>query len=372
MLHSEFIVKTSDGIELPLRRFSPPGRRPSHAVLVLHGASASSETFLLPNGGLVAHLLEHGAEVWLLDWRGSNRVVENYGPEHTPLFTFDRVAEVDLPEALRLVRRLSSCERISIFAHCVGAVCVSMAVARGLLQKFAIQELVLSTIGLFFAAPLDSFLKAEDGILERVRVQAPGCIGIDTRSCRDWPPDMLRAYESWPACLLPAGESEADAVYRRAAFMFGLPYERALVPDGVHAQVGRLFGRIHIGLFMHAGQCLRRGYAAPFDAPEHGEQAADARPGHLNPTHFQDMRVTLVSGRANKLWHRESVDQMYEWLRNETRGQHRKHVVAGYAHQDLLWGMNAARDVYPLISEGLRPRQQRRSVDLPQRMPRAG
>jgi hypothetical protein len=31
----------------------------------------------------------------------------------------------------------------------------------------------------------------------------------------------------------------------------------------------------------------------------------------------------------------------------------RKHVLAKYAHQDLLWGSDSAKDVYPYIAEGL-------------------
>ncbi|HEY3496206.1 MAG TPA: hypothetical protein VGK73_16015, partial [Polyangiaceae bacterium] len=72
----------------------------------------------------------------------------------------------------------------------------------------------------------------------------------------------------------------------------------------------------------------------------------------------RDKRITLVTGAENRLWHRDSVDLMYEWLRNEAApsklgGTAVKHVLPGYAHQDLLWGARAERDVYPLILAGL-------------------
>jgi cholesterol oxidase len=282
-------------------------------------------------------------------------VVDKYGPEHTPRFTFDHVAALDLPGALAHIRRVSPSRHLSIFAHCIGATCVSMALQRRLLTDFAIEECVLSTIGLFFRAPLESFLKAEDGILERVLAADPSCIGIDPAGGVEWPEEMQRAYAAWPASSLPQGSAPGDEVYRRASFMFGVPYERALVQDEVHGRVGELLGRIRLTLFMHAGQCLRRGYAAPFDAPEHGPRAEGERRGHLDATGFEGTRITLITGRSNQLWHRESVDQMYEWLRNETRGAHRKHVLPRYGHQDLLWGVDAARDIYPLILEGLAP-----------------
>lgn len=357
MFATEFSIKTADGLELPLRRFTPSGRRSAQSVLMLHGASASSETFLTPSGGIVRYLSERGLEVWLLDWRGSRLVVDKYGPEHTPRFTFDHVAELDLPAALAHIRRVSPARHLSIFAHCIGATCVSMALQRRLLTDFAVEECVLSTIGLFFQAPLESFLKAEDGILERVLARNPSCIGLDPTGTPEWPEDMRRAYSAWPASALPQGSAPGDEIYRRASFMFGTPYQRSLVPDEVHARVGDLFGCIRLSLFIHAGQCLRRGYAAPFDAPEHGPRAEHERQRHLDATGFDDTRITLITGRSNQLWHRESIDQMYEWLRNQTRGQHRKHVIPRYGHQDLLWGVDACRDIFPLVLEGLAPRR---------------
>jgi cholesterol oxidase len=365
MLSSNYVLTTADQLKLPLRRFSPSGRRPQRAVLMLHGASANSDTFLTPNGGLVAHLLEGGTEVWLLDWRGSSRVVRQYGPEHAPLFTFERVAEHDLGAALEQIRRVSPCRQVAVLGHCVGAACVAMALARGWLARFGVEQCVLSTIGLFFSAPVEGFLKAEDGILERVMAEDPTCTGIDPSQSRDWPEQLRLAYEAWPACLLPTGDAPGDEVYRRATFMFGAPYQRALVADDVHARGADLLGRIHLGLFLQAGQCLRRGFAASFDAPEVGPGAEAARRLYLDPTWFERTRVTLVTGKSNQLWHRESVDKMYEWLRNETRAEHRKHVLPHYGHQDLLWGRSATRDVYPLIVAGLAPQSAGVALALP-------
>src|SRR5882724_2408053 len=62
------------GLELRLRRFSSKPRN-TKAVLILHGANSSSDTFLAPNGGLAAFLSGKGWDVWLLDWRGSPYVM---------------------------------------------------------------------------------------------------------------------------------------------------------------------------------------------------------------------------------------------------------------------------------------------------------
>ena len=72
---------------------------------------------------------------------------------------------------------------------------------------------------------------------------------------------------------------------------------------------------------------------------------------------FRSLRkVTLITGALNRLWHRDSIDLMYEWLVRGSaayRGRVHKHVLPGYGHQDLLWGRDASRDVWLRIREGL-------------------
>jgi hypothetical protein len=67
--------------------------------------------------------------------------------------------------------------------------------------------------------------------------------------------------------------------------------------------------------------------------------------------------VTLITGEHNRLWHRGSIDRMYEWLRYRRSGANQKvakKIFANYAHQDLFWGRNAPDDVYPFIAKQLR------------------
>jgi hypothetical protein len=49
---------------------------------------------------------------------------------------------------------------------------------------------------------------------------------------------------------------------------------------------------------------------------------------------------------------------MYEWLfrgrKSEQPREVRKHVLAGFGHQDLHWGSKAPSEVFPRIVEGLR------------------
>jgi hypothetical protein len=73
--------------------------------------------------------------------------------------------------------------------------------------------------------------------------------------------------------------------------------------------------------------------------------------------HFYDLeKVTLITGAMNRLWHRDSIDCMYEWLvRGDARPSEkiRKVILKRYGHQDLLWGEQSPRDVFPDILDGL-------------------
>ena len=68
-------------------------------------------------------------------------------------------------------------------------------------------------------------------------------------------------------------------------------------------------------------------------------------------------KVTLITGALNRLWHRDSVDRMHEWLcrgSSKSLRKFHKQIFPDYAHQDLLWGEHASSKVYPAIAAGLR------------------
>lgn len=352
---------------LPLRRYGS-ARSGSPAVLLLHGAGATSDTFLLPNGGVVRYLVERGFDVWVLDWRGSRAVLDAL--EHAPLggslaaeralFTLDHVAESDIPRALAAIRATAG-ERASlgVLGFCAAGSALSMAVARGMTEAFGVSSLVFVALGLFCEAPWDGWMKAEDFILERLLVEAPACRYVDPHA-ECWPECLEAAFRAWP--WLPDGTSRLDRVFRRLTFMYGEPYARERMARSLDEQtLLALFGPLHLGLYLHAGQLVRRGYAARFDRPDivqrYAARAGERYETDLLPEHFRDKRTTLITGAENRLWHRDSMDHMHDWLLSHASFRcepaRRKHVLRDYAHLDLFLGDGAETDVYPLIEAGL-------------------
>jgi hypothetical protein len=145
----------------------------------------------------------------------------------------------------------------------------------------------------------------------------------------------------------------------RLSFMYGMPYRHDNLASGIHdvppgtaaPQLPDHFGGLPLKMYLHAARNLRAGQATPFEPQYPPAVTDDTREEFIKLD-----RVTLITGELNRLWHRDSIDRMHEWLcRGDSTALRRirKHVLAKYAHQDLLWGSKSRSEVYPLIHDGL-------------------
>ncbi|HEY4158706.1 MAG TPA: hypothetical protein VGM29_11440, partial [Polyangiaceae bacterium] len=356
-----------DGLEIFLRRHSAAGCA-GLPVLLIHGGNTNSKMYSEPNGGLVKYLLERERDVWTLDWRCSEAVVaplQRRGPlgdsiqKERELYTLDRAASQDIPSALSQMRAAGVTGEIGVLGFCLGGGSLSMAVSRGYLEKLGVGNVVLVTMGLFYEVPWNGWIKAEDYIIERMLGSAPNCRVIDPAHPEEWPAEMSSAYERWPRSWLPPGNEPIDVLFQHLTFMYGEPYARGRLTRAFEERLlTGFFGPVVVGTYLHAGQNVRRGYAARNNEPDVVDRSRlDVPPGNqtairgdLRPKYFKNKRVTSVAGADDRLWHRDSMDLMYEWLRNECaapreRARHRKHVFAHYGHLDLFWSEDAQRDV---------------------------
>ena len=119
-------------------------------VLLLHGASARHETFTIPKSQcLMDYLWDQDFEPWLLDWRGSGKVVDAtlqndpQGKEFA-YFDFDDAADYDVPAALEKIHKEkkrtegNAPKKIGVVGHCMGAGrpgCLDMGTLHDLLHS---------------------------------------------------------------------------------------------------------------------------------------------------------------------------------------------------------------------------------------------
>jgi pimeloyl-ACP methyl ester carboxylesterase len=332
-------------------------------VLFLHGASASCDTFLEPKGRSIFDFLnkEYGLDVWLLDWRGSHWVTPAApGACNEPA---DTVAKRDIPLALDYIREKREYEGypgpVAIVAHCVGAACLAMAIgAQHVSAAKGLGPVVLSSVGLFYEVTWDGLSKLQDRLLDRLADQNAHVQFITPdQSVAQWPDAMEELYKMWPEVWGPPWkESKKNDFFHRLAFMYGQPFLVSnLHPRMTPAVIRTQFGAIPFKLYQHATQNALRGFAAPFgaegklDPNTTNEAIPDVLASeYLRLEAFRDLKITLITGADNPLWHRDSIDRMAEWVAR--RGQPAtKHVLDGYGHQDLWWGKRSWEQVFPLI-----------------------
>lgn len=455
--------KTADLYRLPNEGKTP--------VLLLHGASARRQTFLIPSATLdgepraLAYWLHaHDYEPWLLDWSGSGNIVDrvvrdsrSQDPQtrrdawkKARWLDFTNTAKKDLQDfALPQIAHLrNDAARVAAVGHCMGAASLAEMVARFDPSEIRpLTHLVLLTMGLFYESPLASCLKNQDPLLDRLSSREQDeLVAIDARRPAEWPAEVDEIYENWPGKLRPhfgqQPQTRISELCDRLSFMYGAPYlEENLAPEIHHdsstiefrsgerlpcrgdaieapavgargivrdlhlssddcrgrqssgrislvrrigsfedaadcsarltcngrsfatvsrardcrAQLWDQFGGIPLRMYAQGAQNARRGWAASFRAPPTCANLI----GKVSLGRFRKLeRVTLITGAQNQLWHRDSIDRMYEWLLRgaspDERRRVTKRVLRGYGHQDLLWGDTAHVDVFPLIEKGLR------------------
>ena len=360
-------------IQLRLQRHVPADAGMSEgprgpAVLLLHGGSANHRTFTTTNG-LGDWLFKAGFDPWLLDWRGSSLVSDCEQNDHTlrhesELYTFNRAAREDVPAALSIMRSDPSVAKgpIALVGHCMGAAVIAEAVACGF-TRGPIDRIVLLALGLFYEAAIDSRVKSEERVLERLTRTVAEHPCIDPRVEPDgtlrnsWPDDLDKLYRAWPGGLrahhqLNTPVTDVENMCNRIAFMYGMPYREDNLAKGIHdTGLPEYFGGFPLQMYLHAARNLREGQATSFDSTGPEIVSDETR------TRFRALTsVTLITGESNRLWHRDSIDRMHEWLcRGDSAALRKmtKHVLPNYAHQDLLWGPTSKDDVYPKIGEGL-------------------
>lgn len=349
----------SDGTVLGLCRVVPSdGGRDRPVVLLLHGHTASSDMFVLPEArNLVEVLLDAGYEPWLLDWRGSCRLPYNEGRVR---YTYDDVALYDIPEAVARVRDRIGDRQLFVVAHCIGAMSLSMSMAAGLVPGLA--GVVAQGVFLTPKLPGGTRLRMHlGGELIRSRLTHHP---VDFRRAGLWSKytPMFALASIGAKCPDPTCQILHNSAWGIGASLF---VHENLSPR-THDRLPELFGSAPIWSLPHLRKIeLAHTMVRWSDRDRRYERLPE---NALDGADRIDCPLMLLSGSENGLW-LDSNRLCHELLASRHPRLDVRYVeVPGYGHADTFIGQSAALDVFGPIVEFL---DEQRAADRPAAAPRS-
>lgn len=326
-LHS---VVTDDGVRLRLSRYRGGDKGP---LLVTHGLGVSSGIFTIDTieTNLLEHLCASRYDVWLLDYRASIDL-----PSAHSQFSADDVAAYDYPAAVAKVRAETGAESVQVLAHCFGATTFCCAMLAGL---EGVRSAVISQIATDVVVPGAAKVKA--GVHLPELLEAIGVDELDAEANR---------HHGWRSKLFDAaarighlpGEQACDSdVCRRISFMYAPLYRHERLNRPTHDALHEMFGVANIESFEHLGRMVRAGHLV------------DAEGEDVYLPHLERMAIPIafLHGAENACFLAESIERTVDRLGAANGAElYRHHEIPGYGHIDCIFGRDAARDVYPLVT----------------------
>jgi cholesterol oxidase len=346
---------TEDELRLELTRFKRADS--DDVVLLLHGLTASSDLFIMPEiRNMVSFLLDNGfGDVWALDFRMSNHFPYNTG---TRRYTLDDIAHYDHPAALRELRRHVGDRRVHVVAHCLGAMTFSMSLFGGMVDDIA--SLVCNSVSLTPRVPTWSRMKMNVGpaLVDYVL----GLPYIDPRFKEAPAFSNRRAMARLISLFHP--ECDVSACHMQS-FMWasgrpGFFMHENLAPEThVHDRLADLNDASDVHYYRHIRKMVRAGKVTKYDArdPRHAELPDDflARIGEISTP------VLLMTGDHNRIF-TDSNAVCHELLSRAAPGRHEFAMLPGYGHIDPIMGRNAHVDVFPKVLAHLSKHSAERQV----------
>lgn len=345
----EIPFSTSDGVRLGLTRVGDGtgGDTTRPAVLLLHGHTASSDMFLLPETrNLVDVLLDDGYEPWLLDWRGSCRLPYN---ETGRRYTYDDVALYDIPEAVARVREHIGERPLFVVAHCIGSLALSLSLTAGLVTGLA----GVVSQGVFLTPKLagrTSLRMSVAGELLRSRLDH---IPVDFRKVGLWSKyTPVFALASRKAdCPDPTCQILHNSAWGTGASLF----VHQNLGMATHDRLAELLGPAPLWILPHLRRMELARSVVRWHDTDHRYRALP--PNALDAADRIDTPVLLLSGSENGLW-LDSQRLCHEVLAHRQPQLDVTYTeIPGYGHLDTFIGRGAALDVFGHILEFLGERR---------------
>lgn len=325
--------KSTDGLDLLLTRYRGGDKGP---VMLVHGLGVSSLIFSIDtiDTNLVEYLVDKGFDVWLLDYRSSIGL-----PAARTQYSADVIAKDDLPRAVEEISAATGSKGIQVVGHCYGGTTFTMAMLAGMQ---GVRSAVISQISAHVNTP--PLVGFKSGLRTPEALEKLGIWSLDASPAK---PERLSDRLLDVALRLYPVEFEEQCssnVCRRITFMYSLLYEHDQLNEQTHDALGEMFGAATMTAFDGLAKMVRAGHIT------------DAHGFDVYLPHLDRLAIPMrfIHGAENQCYQPESTARTLAALQARNNpALYSRVVIPNYGHIDCIFGKNAARDVYPHITEHL-------------------
>ncbi|XP_068658121.1 uncharacterized protein [Aristolochia californica] len=342
-------VKSGDGVTISCRQWkcnqNPwkfEGKMKPYPVLLINGHS--QESFCLPTEptDLVRRLIEEGYETWLLQPR--------LHPLHpSKNFTIEDIGKFDIPAVVGKILELhGSSVKLHVVAHCVGGLAIHIALMGGHISSTQIASLSCTNSSMFFKLTTSSLLKMRLPLIPL----SMAILGKDTilTMFQNSEDSFRHRIIKYIARLIPRYERCTCDECEIFSGIFGNPFWHNNISDKMHYWLNKqILPRLPLSAFPHIRSICLSGFIVDSKGRDtylmHPERMA------VPTLYISGGRPLLVTPQTSLLAH--------QYMRLHQPGFHHKRLVLeGFGHSDLLIGEESPKKVFPHILSHIEMAQQ--------------
>jgi len=346
-----YTVKTEDKYTLTVHRIphsrnvnsTPTEGRP--VVFLQHGFDGSSADWVLnlPNQAPAYVFADAGFDVWMGNFRGNrdSKNQDGWKNKHDYWqFSWDEMAQYDLPAMIDLALNVSKADKLFYIAHSLGS-------TTGF-AKFSEDREFGKKIRKFYAlGPIVTMKDAKGPLRYIAKFAGPiqwltGLLGADEFSPNERFMQEMAKY----VC----GNMFTSLLCENVLFLIGGPDSKQLNSSRIPVYVSHSPGGTSTQNVIHFTQMIKTGQFQKYD---YGSGAKNQQHYHLNKPPVYDVTkmqvpVVMYTGDLDWLADPEDVKRLIPNLRSLDH-----HVaLQGFNHFDFIWGLRAPPLIYwPIIDD---------------------
>ncbi|KAK1288100.1 Long-chain-alcohol oxidase FAO1 [Acorus calamus] len=324
-------VRTEDGCVISCRQWMVAQSR-CNPVLLLNGHS--TESFYLPTEprDLIRTLLDEGYETWLLQPR-----LHPLHPSND--FTIEDIGKFDIPAVIAKISEFHGPSvKVHVIAHCIGGLAIHIALMGGHISATSIKSLSCTNSSMFFKLTTSSIIKMRLPLIpiSMIILGKNKILPILENSKDNLQQRILKSI----ARLIPRYERCTCDECEVFSGIFGNAFWHENVSPSMHWwQNKQYLPRLPLSGFPH----LRKICIAGFIVDSNGENSYLVHPERMA------LPTLYISGGRSLLVTPDTSHLANKYMRlHQPSFLHKRVVVEGFGHSDLLMGEESYKKVDPV------------------------